>query len=81
MSRIRENNACCGSGGGVKTAKPNLATTIGTRRLEMVRETGADVIVACCPLCEQNIEDSIKAGDFPDWKVRDLVDMVAAALE
>ncbi|MGD0057675.1 MAG: heterodisulfide reductase-related iron-sulfur binding cluster [Methanomassiliicoccales archaeon] len=53
MSRIRENSACCGSGGGVKTAKPNLATTIGTTRLEMVRETGADVIVACCPRCDR----------------------------
>jgi succinate dehydrogenase/fumarate reductase flavoprotein subunit len=27
--------------GGVKTAKPNLATSIGARRLEMVRETNA----------------------------------------
>jgi heterodisulfide reductase subunit D len=81
MSRIRENSACCGSGGGVKTARPNLATTIGATRLEMVRETSADVIVSCCPWCEQNIEGSIKAGDFPGWKVRDMVDMVAAALE
>ncbi|MCJ7516719.1 MAG: succinate dehydrogenase/fumarate reductase iron-sulfur subunit [Methanomassiliicoccales archaeon] len=81
MSRNRENSACCGSGGGVKTARPNLATTIGGARLEMVRETGAEVIVSCCPWCEQNIEDSIKAGDFPSWRVLDLVDLVAAALE
>lgn len=49
--------------------------------MEMVRETSADVIVSCCLWCEQNIEGSIKAGDFPSWKVRDMVDMVAAALE
>jgi fumarate reductase (CoM/CoB) subunit B len=80
MSRIRENSACCGSGGGVKTARPNLAAMIGSRRLEMVRETGAEAIISCCPWCEQNLEDSIKWGGFPDWKVKDLVDLVVAAL-
>jgi heterodisulfide reductase subunit D len=81
MSRNRENSACCGSGGGVKTASPNLATSIGARRLDMVRETQAQEVVSCCPWCEQNIEDSIKSSGKGTWKVRDLVDIVCAALE
>jgi fumarate reductase (CoM/CoB) subunit B len=81
MSRNRENSACCGSGGGVKTARPNLATSIGARRLDMVQETQAQEVVSCCPWCEQNIEDSIKSSGKGTWKVRDLVDIVCAALE
>jgi fumarate reductase (CoM/CoB) subunit B len=81
MSRNRENSACCGSGGGVKTARPNLATSIGARRLDMVQETQAQEVVSCCPWCEQNIEDSIKSSGKGNWKVRDLVDIVCAALE
>jgi fumarate reductase (CoM/CoB) subunit B len=81
MSRNRENSACCGSGGGVKTARPNLATAIGARRLDMVKETNAQEVISCCPWCEQNIEDSIKSSGSGTWKVRDLVDIVCAALD
>jgi Fe-S oxidoreductase len=47
----------------------------------MVQATRADEVVSCCPWCEQNLEDSIKAGGYPAWRVRDLVDIVSAALE
>jgi len=81
MERNRENSACCGSGGGVKTARPSLSITIGSTRLRMVQATGANEVVSCCPWCEQNLEDSIKAGGYPAWRVRDLVDIISAALE
>jgi heterodisulfide reductase subunit D len=81
LSRNRENSACCGSGGGVKTAKPNLAASIGARCLDMVRETNAQEVVSCCLWCEQNFEDSIGSTGSRAWKVRDLVDIVSAALE
>jgi Fe-S oxidoreductase len=46
-----------------------------------VRETKAQEVVSCCPWCEQNIEDCIKSSGSRAWKVRDLVDIVSAALE
>ncbi|HJJ89979.1 MAG TPA: succinate dehydrogenase/fumarate reductase iron-sulfur subunit [Methanocorpusculum sp.] len=43
---------CCGAGGGVKSACPHEAASIGATRAEMVITTGADFIVTVCPFCE-----------------------------
>lgn len=81
MRRNRVDSACCGSGGGVKTARPALATSIGARRVDMIGETNAQEVVSCCPWCEQNLEDSIKASGSKAYRVRDMVAIICAALE
>lgn len=75
MRRNRRYAACCGAGGGVKTAFPELALEITGRRCEMARDAGADAIVTCCPWCENNLSEA--AGGIP---VLDLVQVVAASL-
>lgn len=75
MERSREYSACCGAGGGVKTAFGDLALEIGRRRIEMAEATGADSIVTCCPWCERNLaEAAASAGS--DIEVLDLVTLV-----
>jgi fumarate reductase (CoM/CoB) subunit B len=81
MRLNRADSVCCGSGGGVKTARPALATSIGARRVDMIGETNAQEVVSCCPWCEQNLEDSIKASGSKAYRVRDMVAIVCAALE
>jgi len=80
MAFNRENSACCGSGGGVRTARPALSASIGAKRVQMAEETGASEVISCCPWCEQNLEDCIKASGRSGLKVRDLVEVVAAAV-
>lgn len=46
----------------------------------MLRETRAAEVVYCRPWCEPNLKNNIKAGGHPAWRVRDLVEIVAAAL-
>ena len=46
---------CCGSGGGVKAGQPHEADALGELRREMIRETGADIVVTVCPFCEYHI--------------------------
>jgi Fe-S oxidoreductase len=60
MVRFRENAWCCGAGGGVKEAFPDFALWTATERLEEVKETGAEGIVAGCPWCKDNFNDAIK---------------------
>jgi fumarate reductase (CoM/CoB) subunit B len=43
---------CCGSGGGVRSGRPEIAAEIGRVRAGMVHETKADFVVTVCPFCE-----------------------------
>lgn len=72
MERNRQFAACCGSGGGVKTAFGELAREIGRKRADMARETGAEIVITCCPWCEQNLGEHIET--------RDLLEVVAECL-
>jgi len=63
MPRNREEAFCCGAGGGVKSAYPDLALASSTERVSEAEGTGADVIVTSCPFCVTNISDAVKSMD------------------
>lgn len=75
MRRNRRYAACCGAGGGVKSAFPELALAIAGKRCEMALDAGAEAIITCCPWCETNLTDAA-----PGIPVRDLVEVVAECL-
>jgi heterodisulfide reductase subunit D len=80
MERIREWSWCCGAGGGVRTAYPDYATWVASRRLDEAQETQAELLVTACPFCEQNLEDAVAKGDYP-MKVVDLMVLVRDSLK
>jgi len=67
------DSLCCGAGGGVRAAFPDLSHDVARRRLEQAEETGAELIVSACPFCENQLRE---AGEK---KVGDVVDLVYAA--
>ena len=71
MARTRENSRCCGAGGGYKSQFPDFAVNIAVERIHDAEETGADVLVSCCPFCALNLtQGAKKAGS--SIKVMDL---------
>ena len=56
MDRKMKNARCCGAGGGVRSAYPDLSSEIALRRVDDAFETGADLLVTCCPFCVLNLE-------------------------
>ncbi|MGD9936727.1 MAG: fumarate reductase (CoM/CoB) subunit TfrB [Methanoregulaceae archaeon] len=46
---------CCGSGGGVKSGKPEVAAALGELRREAIAATGAEQVISSCPFCEFHI--------------------------
>ncbi|HOT06418.1 MAG TPA: (Fe-S)-binding protein [Methanotrichaceae archaeon] len=72
MKASREKARCCGGGGGVRAAYPELSQKIARRRLLDV-PAEADAIVTACPLCVRNLRD---AGG----NAIDLIDLVSRAL-
>lgn len=70
MFRIEEYAYCCGSGGGVKAAYPEMAMNSVKERLEEVEyvlneasndENREKMLVSACPFCKTNFEDGLTA--------------------
>jgi Fe-S oxidoreductase len=77
MHRIREYAYCCGGGGGVPDAHPNVAHSAAIQRLDEARDVGADLLVTACQHCRHNLtrwQDGTSSTP-----VVDLVDLVYAA--
>ncbi|MBS7267480.1 MAG: (Fe-S)-binding protein [Candidatus Freyarchaeota archaeon] len=79
MERIREYSWCCGSGGGVKAAFPELASFAAAERIEEANATGAEALVTACPFCEINLGDAIREGKVK-IKLYDIVELVLEAM-
>ena len=79
MYRIREYAWCCGAGGGVIDAYPDMAAYTGTERLREAKAVGAEAIVSACPWCKRNFLDAADESG-KDIKVYDIVELVEKAL-
>jgi Fe-S oxidoreductase len=76
MHRIREYAYCCGGGGGVPRAHPNVARSAAMQRVEEARAVGAERLVTACQHCRHNLT---RWQEEPSMPVVDLVDVVYEA--
>lgn len=78
MARIREYAFCCGGGGGVPQAYPDLARNTALHRLEEAAGVGAECLVTACHHCRANLteaQQSVQDG----LPVVDIIDLVHEA--
>lgn len=71
MEFNRKTSHCCGGGGGVRSAYPEVSMDIASSRLD--EASFADVIITTCPFCVTNLSSA--KGDRK-VQVRDLVELV-----
>lgn len=70
MENIREDSLCCGAGGGVKSAYPEIADQMAKTRIAQAKETGADILITSCPFCKLNLEnDEMEVLDLTEFLV------------
>ncbi len=79
MERIREYSWCCGSGGGVREAYPELSKWTAMERIDEAKTTGAKAMVSACPWCESNFIEAIEENKGT-MEVYDIVELVFKAL-
>jgi Fe-S oxidoreductase len=58
MENIKENSQCCGAGGGVKSAYPEIALKLAKKRIDEALDTDTDVLVTSCSFCRVNLENA-----------------------
>jgi Fe-S oxidoreductase len=80
MENIKENSDCCGAGGGVKSAHPEIAIELGQKRIEEAISTNADILVTTCSFCLMNLQDACKSKLKKELPVMDLSELLLWAL-
>lgn len=76
MSRNRRWAWCCGGGGGVPEADPELARWNAEDRMREARETGAELVLTSSTLCRRSFAEMVKNA----LPVQDLLEFAHQAL-
>lgn len=79
MRRNKKYAYCCGAGGGLKSAFPELAIEIALDRIKEAENTGAEYLTTTCPFCLNNLRDAAKQASSK-LKVVDLLELVKKAI-
>lgn len=70
MENNRENSLCCGAGGGVKSAYPEIADEMAKSRIGQAKDTGCEILITACPFCKLNLEnDDLEIMDLTEFLV------------
>jgi heterodisulfide reductase subunit D len=72
MDRNKEKSRCCGAGGGVRAAFPEITENIAKMRIKDAEEVEAEILVTSCPFCILNLKSVSK----DDKKVLDLSEII-----
>ena len=80
MDRIKEENYCCGGGGGAKILDKDNAMAIGHERAKEFKKTGAEVLVTACPLCKSQFRD-VGKSEGNGMTVKDVVEILKESLD
>ena len=85
MGRCRENGYCCGGGGGGMWLDgfngDHLSERLSERRVREAAQTGADVLVVCCPYEVSRFTDAAKSTGHEDLQVLDIIELVDEAMQ
>ncbi|HUY60439.1 MAG TPA: (Fe-S)-binding protein [Candidatus Dormibacteraeota bacterium] len=85
MFRCKANGYCCGGGGGGmwldSFTGDHVTERLSERRVREAVETGAEMLVVCCPYEVSRFEDAVKStGNEGRLLVRDVIELVDEAL-
>jgi heterodisulfide reductase subunit D len=80
MERNRENARCCGAGGGVKTAFPELADRISGLRVADAEAVSSEILCTSCPFCYQSLKSAI-ASKGSEVEMVDLMELLWRSLQ
>ncbi len=80
MRSTEKGSMCCGAGGGVKVANPELALKIAGTRIQQALPLRVKYLVSTCPFCKRNLSDAQKITNVP-LEIVDLMELIAARLK
>jgi heterodisulfide reductase subunit D len=76
----RDKSVCCGGGGDVEMANPELTSEIAQMKIDEIQKTGADAVVTPCQQCIRTISTRARKQGIK-LKVMDLSEIVMMAMQ
>ena len=71
MENNHDDSLCCGAGGGVKSAYPELALQMAKSRIQQAKDTNCETLVTSCPFCKLNLEnDDLEVLDLTEFLIK-----------
>lgn len=71
MEDIRENSLCCGAGGGVRSAYPEITKVMAESRINQAKATGCEILITPCPFCKVNLKNcDLEVLDLTEFLVK-----------
>lgn len=75
----RSNSICCGGGGVLEAADPNMASEISYKTYQKFLDTGAEVLVVACPQCKRMFQGAQKHLNGK-MKVMDITELLLTSI-
>jgi len=72
----KENVHCCGWSGTLHWANRDIAIKEATNRINELKETGANVIISACPLCELGLAYGLEENEKEKYKILDISELL-----
>ena len=76
----REQGHCCGGGGDLEIANPDLAGSIAATSMRAFEGTGAGTLVTACQQCKRMFQNAIQQKGSP-MKILDVSELIHRVLE
>jgi Fe-S oxidoreductase len=76
----KEYTHCCGWSGTAHWADKDVAIKEATNRIDELKETGSNVFISACPLCELGLGYGINQNEKEQFKIVDLSEVIAKLL-
>lgn len=72
----KESTHCCGWSGIAHWIDKDLATKEASNRIEELKETGANIIISACPLCELGLGYGVSTEDKEKIQILDIAELL-----
>jgi fumarate reductase (CoM/CoB) subunit B len=83
LVQVPSSGLCCGGGGGVRAAYPDISDKLAIRRMEIARDEGVDGLLTNCPFCilsfERGLDLKEGAGETMDFGIFDFYKIFSRA--
>ncbi|MCJ7809278.1 MAG: (Fe-S)-binding protein [Desulfobulbaceae bacterium] len=80
LENNRAKSVCCGGGGNLEMADPDLSARVARNKIEEIQRTGATTVVTSCQQCIRTIKSRARRQKV-DLDVLDVTDLVVRAME
>ncbi len=77
LVEMEEHDNCCGFGGTYSVLYPEIAKPILEKKVQHIRDTGAEVVAVDCPGCMMQISGGLDAQGLSGIKVKHTAEIIA----